>query len=340
MSKEMSSIIKDTAPKILVEIKKAKSILLHCHPSPDPDSVGSALAMKFAIEQLGGKATVIKGDSDIPEAFMHFPGAKDIVAKNFFEVDLKEFDLFIIVDTSSPGMISQLNTPIFPLPIRTIIIDHHSTNTSFADINLVDVPSPATAFILFQLFKEWQINFSPDISLNLFMGMYTDTGGFKYPPTDYRVFEAVAELVRIVPDYTKCIFIMENSEKKESIYFSALALNSIETFCNDHVVIAAVSQEALIQKGISIDAIGGGDGMANRLKSVIGWDIGIIMIEMEPNKVKVSMRSRDPEKYDVSAIASSLGGGGHRAAAGIKLSMPLDDAKKLVVSKVKELYNL
>jgi len=94
----------------------------------------------------------------------------------------------------------------------------------------------------------------------------------------------------------------------------------------------------LIEKGISIDAIGGGDGMANRLKSVIGWDIGIIMIEMEPNKIKVSMRSRDPEKYDVSILASSLGGGGHRAAAGIKLAMSLAEAKKSVVAKAEELY--
>ncbi len=339
MTTETSPLIKEKAPLVLAEIKKAKSILLHCHPSPDPDSVGSALAMKFAIEQLGKKATVIKGDSDIPQAFMHFPGAKDIVMKSFWDIDLKEFDLFIIIDSSSSGMISQLNTPVFPLAIRTIVVDHHATNKSFAEINLVDMSSPATAFILFQLFKEWNIQLTPDISLNLFMGMYTDTGGFKYPPTDYRVFEAVAELVRIVPDYTKCVFIMENSEKKESIYFSALALNSIETFCNDHVAIAAVSYDALVKKGIPVDAIGGGDGMANRLKSVIGWDIGIIIIEMEPNKIKVSMRSRDPEKYDVSKLASSLGGGGHRAAAGIKLSMSLEDAKKLVVSKAKELYN-
>ncbi len=339
MSYEISPLIKEKAHLILAEIKKANSILLHCHPSPDPDSVGSALAMKFAIEQLGKKATVIRGDSDIPEAFMHFPGAKDILMKSYSEIDLKDYDLFIILDSGSPGMISQLNTPIFPLPIHTIVIDHHVSNMSFSELNLVDVTAPATAFVLFQIFKEWNIQLTADIALNLFIGMYTDTGGFKYPPTDYRVFEAVAELVRIAPNYTKCVFIMENSEKKESLYFSALALNSIETFCNDHVVVAAVSYDAMIKKGIPVDAIGGGDGMANRLKSVIGWDIGIIIIELEPNKIKVSMRSRDPELYDVSRLATSLGGGGHRAAAGIKLAMSLEDAKKSVVSKAEELYN-
>ena len=102
----MTKTVEDAAPKILEAIKAARSILLHCHPSPDPDSVGSALAMKFALESMGKKATVIRGDSEIPQAFMHFPGAGDIVAKNFFEVDLAEFDLFIVLDSGSTNMIS------------------------------------------------------------------------------------------------------------------------------------------------------------------------------------------------------------------------------------------
>src|SRR4051812_38019854 len=104
---KVSATIKEQAPIILAEIKKAKSILLHCHPSPDPDSVGSALAMKFALEGLGKKVTVIKGDSDIPEAFNHFPGALEIMAKNFFEIDLSQFDIFIVQDSASIEMISR-----------------------------------------------------------------------------------------------------------------------------------------------------------------------------------------------------------------------------------------
>src|ERR1035437_6801700 len=110
----MTDIVKKEAPKILAAIKSANNILLHCHPSPDPDSVGSALAMKFALEQLGKKATVIKGDSVIPQAFMHFPGANDIVQKNFGEVDLKEFDLFISLDAGGLNMISSLRPIIIP----------------------------------------------------------------------------------------------------------------------------------------------------------------------------------------------------------------------------------
>ena len=89
----MTDTIKKYAPIIHSEVQKAKHILLHCHPSPDPDSVGSVLAMKLALEQLGKKVTLIKGDSEIPKAFA-FPSDETITQKSYPEVDLKDFDLF------------------------------------------------------------------------------------------------------------------------------------------------------------------------------------------------------------------------------------------------------
>jgi len=87
MSIEISSELKEKVPLILAEINKAESVLLYCHPSPDPDSVCSALAMKLVLQQLGKKTAIIKGDSEIPEAFMHFPGAKEIIMKSYWEID-------------------------------------------------------------------------------------------------------------------------------------------------------------------------------------------------------------------------------------------------------------
>jgi len=336
---DISPIIKEKSASILVEIKKAKSVLLHCHPSPDPDSVCSVLAMKSALEQLGVRATVIRGDStSISGGFTQFPGIETIVPQSFSEIDLKEFDLFIILDSGSPSMISYKNTPVFPLPIKTIAIDHHKSNQSYADINLVDVCS-STAFILFQLFMEWNITITRDIALNIFMGMYTDSGGFKYTPIDYRVFEACAVLVKIAPEYPEVIFHMENSNNKGSVYFEALALNSIEQFLNDTIAVASVSFKQLQEKSIAPEDTH--SEIPNKLKSVVGWNIGMVLTEREPRYITVSMRSRDVEKFDVSKLAAALGGGGHRAAAGIRFTdTSLDDAKKAIIAKAKELYGL
>jgi len=339
MLDDISPIIKEKAPFILAEIKKAKSILLHCHPLPDPDSTASVLAMKLVLEGMGKNVVAIRGDSTVPQAFMHFPGAKDIVGKKFGEVDLKDFDLFVILDTGSPQMVSAEPILAFPVPIRTINIDHHATNKSYADVNLVDVSSPAVGFILYQLFRLWKVDITHDIALNLFIAMYTDTGGFKYPPTDHRVISAAGELARIAPDYIESLFVMENSQAKEAIYFQALALSSIETFLSDSIAIAVVSNADLKAKNIPEECIRG-ISISNILKSVVGWNVGISMIERMPGEIKVSCRTRDAKLFDVSKLAAALGGGGHKAAAAATLRMPLADAKKLVVAKAKELYNL
>ncbi|OHA16433.1 MAG: hypothetical protein A3C79_02310 [Candidatus Taylorbacteria bacterium RIFCSPHIGHO2_02_FULL_45_28] len=339
MNADISPITKEKAPLILAEIKKATSVLLHCHPLPDPDSTGSAMAMKFALEQMGKKATVIQGDSAIPRAFQHFPGVLGIVKKKFSEVDLKDFDLFISIDSGSLNMISQEHPPNLPMPIETIVIDHHATNDQYGDINLVDVSAPAAAFILFQLFDMWDVSITYDMAVNLFMGIYTDTGGFKYAPTDYRVIGAAAELARLAPNFTEVIFSMENSRTKEALYFQAMALSSIETFLEDNIAIATVSYRNLVDKKIPEECIRG-ISISDILKSVVGWNVGISLIERQPHEIKVSLRTRDKDIFDVSRLAAVLGGGGHRAAAAAVLKMSMTDAKKLVVEKAKELYNL
>lgn len=340
MTSKISPIIKAQAHHILVEIKKAKSILLHCHPSPDPDSVSSALAMKFALENLGKKATVIKGDSDIPQAFMHFPGAKDIVQKNFFELDLKEFDLFIILDSSKLDRVSQLKPIVIPEHMTTVNIDHHATNDSFGDVNLVESKYPATSQILFDLFTLWGVDPSPEIAANLFMGIYTDTGGLKYRGVTVRTFEIGAQLVKTYPAFPELISDMENSNTPATLAFEGLALNSIETFLDGKLVIASVTFAAMKEKGIEHADIGT-SMISPLLRTVIGWDVDVALVEAEPGIIKVGLRTRDMDKYDVSKLAVALGGGGHKAAAGAILKVKdMNEAKKIVVAKVKELYNL
>lgn len=327
----MTKNVQEIAPQILEKVKNAKHVLLHCHPSPDPDSVGSALAMKFAIESLGKKATVIRGDSEIPQAFEKFPGIGDIVAKNYFEIDLSDFDLFIIQDSGSLDMISRKGEMHFPENLETIVIDHHVSNLKFAKLNLVDAAYPATCQILFDLFSEWGIAMNRNIAANLIVGMFTDTGGFKYASTTSDTFVAAAVCAKVAPDYTDIIFTMENSNTPQSILFRGLALNSIETFLSGHVAFASVTQKDIVSKGVRREDMQTG-AISSILKSVKGWDVGICAIEEEVGKFKLSFRTRDPEKFNVSEIAVALGGGGHKAAAGAVIEGTLEEVKEKVIA--------
>ena len=329
---------KEIVEKIKIEIDKAKSILLHCHPSPDPDSVGSSLAMKLALEQLGKKVTLIQGDSMVPEAF-EFPGVNTIVKKNFFEIDLKEFDLFIIQDSGSIDRVSEKGSVVFPDEFMTIVIDHHASNPGYGKINLILPNYPATAQILYDLFGELGVKIDHDIALNLFIGIYTDTGGFKYRESSPETLRIAAELAKIAPDYSKVMYIMENSRRKEGLIFESLALSSLKTYFNDEFAIVSVNYDDLQKNKILDEDIFTGY-ISSKIKSIKGVDFAGTFVEVQPNMVKISLRSGNPDKFDVSKLAVALGGGGHKSASGIKLKMDIPSAIEKVVNTIKELYNL
>jgi len=336
----MTEIVKKEAPKILAAIKAANNILLHCHPSPDSDSVGSALAMKFALEGMGKKATVIRGDSEIPQAFMHFPGADTIVPKNFFEVDLKEFDLFIVQDTSSFDRISSLGDMKISSSLPIIVIDHHISNQGFGTLlNLVDASYPATALILFDLFKLWNLEITSNIAANLFIGAYTDTGGFKYGGVTAGVLGVASELAKAYPLFPSLIATMENSRRPDEVISLGLMLSNTKTFLDGRLAIASISIAELASRNMAVGDLST-SWASSVLRSVIGWDIDACCVEVSPGTVKASFRTRDSEKYDLSKLANALGGGGHKAAAGATLTMPLPQAIEKIVATAKEIYNL
>lgn len=318
-------------------ITNSHHILLHLHPSPDADSAGSALAFYHYIKSIKKKVTLITGDSRLSLSLSHLPGSKQIVAKSYFDIDLNKFDLFIILDSSAPDQISKLAPVTFPSTMKTIVIDHHISNTGFGDINLIDVNSPATCQIVYRFFRDSHINITPKMAACLLAGIYTDTGGFKYPPTSTDTFDAAAHLAKIYPNFTQTIFEIENNDTPENLRFLGKILSQIETHFNNHVAIASLSLEDLRSVSLSPDNATG--GVANILKSVVGWNIAISMVEVETNKISVSFRTRNAKIYDVSKIALATGfGGGHRAASGATIPLSLPDAKKLVLNTIKKIY--
>lgn len=333
----MRQKIKDLAPQILDEIKKSNNILMHCHPSPDPDSVGSTLAFGYALEQLGKEFTIIYGDSPRNPIFECLPGFDKIIDKNFFEMDLSLFDLYIAMDSGGLNQISGKGEVVFPDTLKVINIDHHNSNPGYGDINLVEDSYIANGEIVYDLFKEWDIQITPEIAQCLFLSIYTDSGGFKYERTDRETFLKVSELAAIYPDFCKLVFKFENSNRPERIYLEGIALNNISTYFSNSVAFSIVGNNLLKEKKIIPQDIEKSE-IANQLKSVVGWNITVSLIEKEPNKVSVSFRSRDTSKYDVSKIAALLGGGGHKAAAGTSLLLSLQEAIEQVQAAIQKLH--
>jgi bifunctional oligoribonuclease and PAP phosphatase NrnA len=323
--------------KMLQLIQGASHILLNCHTGTDGDSVGSTLAMHLYLKSLGKRVTHISGDSDIPEYLKKLPHTDLIENKNWFDLDLKQFDLFIALDTGGLNQISKLSEVTIPNHLKTIVIDHHASNVGFGTIDYIEKDSISACQTLFWLFKKWGVEITKDMASLLFAGMYTDSGGFKYPLTSAKTFEAAAELVAINPEYSKPIFEMENTRLPEDIAFQALALNNIEHYFDDKVAVSIVTSQQIKKAGLAEKVPSGGE-IANLLKSVIGWEIGIYMIEKKPGTFSLSFRTRNADIYDLTKVTGLLGGGGHKAAAGAQIQKPLEEARKVLLEALENTY--
>ena len=333
----MSNKVKQFAPAIWKEIQKAKKILLCFHPSPDGDSIGSSLAMYHCLKNMGKDVTIIYGDSKFKDMYSFFPGIKEVLQKNYLEIDTTKYDLFITVDSANVEQISKMGDVGFPPNLQVINIDHHKSNKMYGHINLVLDNYPAAAQIVYELLTTLNIYINPEAAICLYLGLYTDTGGFKYPRTTADTLFIASELAKIAPDFPKYIFELENSFTPNQIKYLGLALSSIRSYFGGKVAISEISFDVLHESGIEprdTDKM----EISNILKSAVGWDIGIALTATEKNKCNVSLRTRDAVKYDLSKLALAIGGGGHSAAAGGTIFKPFTEAKKLLLEKIQEVY--
>lgn len=324
--------------KIYQQINKiidaSHNVLLCLHPNPDEDSVGSCLAMYWYLKSIGKKVTIISGDSPVPNRFESLPGFNNITEQKFLDIDLSNIDLFIILDAGGLNQITNHGPVIFPPHLNTITIDHHASNPYYGRVNLIDSNSPATCQLVYSYLTYVKTNISKEIAINLFVGIYGDTGGFKYERTTSVTFDIASHLAKIHPDFSEIIFSIENSNTPGNILYKGLALKNIKTYLGGNLAISTVSQNDLTKYNITPQDTEKSE-ISNYVKSVKGWNIAVSIAEIDKNICNLSLRTRDPKAYDVSKIAELLGGGGHAVAAGARVCKSVEDTKRDLIKAVK-----
>lgn len=328
---------KDIYQQIENTINSSKNILLCLHPGPDEDSIGSCLAMYWYLKGLGKNPTLISGDSELPSRFFSLPGFDQIIRKNYFQININQFDLQIILDAGGLNQISNLKPITFPPHLKTINIDHHSSNPAYAQINLIDIQSPATCQVVYEYFVARHYSITSQMAINLLIGIYGDTGGFKYAKTTATTFQIASRLASLYSDFSKIIFTIENSNTPGNLIYKGISLKNIKTYFNGNLALSVVRYQDLIKYKITPQDTEKSE-ISNYIKSVIGWNIAISLVEVEPGVCNLSFRTRDPKIFDVGKLASLLGGGGHPVASGTKIKKPVAQAVKLLLKTTKKVY--
>jgi phosphoesterase RecJ-like protein len=319
----------EESKKILEEVKKSKRVLINCHRGPDSDSVGSALALFRALEQMDKDVSIIC-PSDLPND-LRFLKDSDLVKRvNFTTFDFSKFDLFIILDSSTYGMVTGEKDSDKP-SINSVVIDHHFSNEKFGKINLVDPNKTSTGELLFRVFEDWEVEIDQDIAECLLTGIIGDTGSFQYQNVGQDTLRIAADLIGKGADKDKIIYnIYRNIDFKEVKMWGKFIEGMM---IEDNFVWAAISLATYKDFGEYSYAK---EDVANLFFPIVkGTDFGIVMVETSENVLSVSFRSRSD--FDVSGVAKEIGGGGHKPAAGARIEgLPFQEAVNKVLTVARK----
>lgn len=317
--------------KILEEIKKANKILINCHKNPDPDSVGSALAITQFVRSLGKEVriicpTKINGQFEFIEDFGSIEQNVD-----FNKINYKDYNLFIVLDSSSWDFASKMEEGNIP-PIKLIVIDHHTTNKTYGSINLVDKKLIAVAELIYLFFEDCGFEIDRKVASQLLMGIIGDSGVYRFPGTTAKTLEIAAKLISKGVDQNEIIKNLYFSVDFEEFKFWGKVMEEMEYDREFNFVWVAISNEIYKEFGGAKNYKE--DTATTFFQSIDKSDFGMVMIEEEKGHLNISLRSRTG--FDVSRIAVDLGGGGHRYAAGGGVKLPFDEAVKKVLEVARK----
>ncbi len=319
----------EESTKILEEIKKADRILVNCHRGPDSDSVGSALALFRVLEQMDKDVSIIC-PSDIPNDLKFLKDSELIKRVNFTTFDFSEYDLFIILDSSTYGLVTGEKDSDKP-SINSVVIDHHYSNEKFGKLNLIDPNMTSTGELLFNIFEDWEVDIDKDIAECLLTGIIGDTGSFQYQNVGEKTLRTAADLIGKGADKDKIIYnIYRNIDFKEVKMWGKFVESMM---IEDNFVWSAISLSTYKDFGEYPYAK---EDVANLFFPIVkDTDFGIVMVEISENVLSVSFRARSD--FDVSEIAKEVGGGGHKAAAGAKIEgLPYQEAVNKVLTVARK----
>jgi len=310
---------------ILRAIKDCKSIALIVHNNPDSDCIGSATALLIALRKMNKK--------------VHIFAPSSIASRLLFLLDDEWigntenlYDACIAVDVAEIGLMGDLKEKVYDKsPIRCCI-DHHTTNNGYADYSYVDPQAAAAGEIIYFFIKDYlKVDITVDIAMRLYAAIASDTGSFRYSNTTPRTHLVAAELLSRDFDAPAVMRTLFERKTASQLMLNAEVTSNLKFFMDGKICVAKVDKAMLSKYSMTFDDA---DDIASLPRSIAGVEVGIYIKIKDERECKVSLRSN--EYVDVSAIAKSLGGGGHIRAAGVTVNATAEETEDILLTSLKK----
>lgn len=290
-------------------LKDAETIAIGGHIRPDGDCVGSSVGLYQYIKDNYEDKRVDVYLEEIPETYQFLEAAQEI--HHEIPKDM-EYDLFICLDCGDQERLG-FSEPLFERAKHTFCIDHHVSNTGFAEDSYVVPDASSTSELVYNLMDYEKI--SLETANALYLGIVHDTGVFQYSCAAPSTFRMAANLLEKGVDAPSLIqdTYYEKTYAQNQILGRAL-LESI-LFMDGTCIATYITKKTMDFYGVDAKDL---EGIVSQLRVTKGVETAIFMYELEPRVYKVSLRSKN--MIDVSKIAKYFGGGGHKKAAGLTMA--------------------
>jgi len=303
------------------------------HTRPDGDAIGSAIALGSALRGTGCQVTILNQDG-VPDSLSFLPGCEKVLRPEDLPGGI-DVDVLVILDTGSHERAGDRALATFRGQPLVINIDHHDSNPGYGDINLIDVASPATGQIVFQLIDEMGWPLDAVARDNIFVAISTDTGSFRYPSTTAITYRIGADLIEAGADVGKLSQLLYESYPLRRIELLRELMKDMEIRDDGRVAFFKMPRSLVNKLNlVSTDT----EGLIDLIRSIDSVVVAVFFEEMEDGRIRISARSKDPA-IDVGALCSSFGGGGHKLAAGARMKGPLDRAVEIFTKAISDQFN-
>jgi len=309
------------------------NFILLGHIEPDGDCIGSLFALKWHLDKKEKKSIILL-EEDLRDEYSFLPiNDDDYLLFDDFSAD-STFDekIFIALDS---GDLERLGKGKELIGDSLLInIDHHIDNPEYGNLNYIKANAAATGEILYDLFNIEEQVLDIRVGSALATALIADTGAFRYQNTTSRVLKIMAKLIDSGVDVYQINKGLFGSYSYQSIKLKGLVLATLEISKNGLISWLKVDRNVLRKTGSELKDT---SGLVNYARDIKGVEVGIAFFEVDETTTRVGFRSNS--YCPVNKIAAFFGGGGHPRAAGCTISLPIDQAIKIVINKVKEYLN-
>lgn len=325
---------------ILERLRGDGKFLLVTHENPDGDAIGSLVGMHLTLQALGADSVMYQQADEFPPPYEYrnlldskdadsgavvHEAPADLAERTIVYLDCGAFDR---MDLDFVRAVRRQQT--------LINIDHHHSNDNYGDLNLVEDERSSTSEIVFTLVRDLGVELTAPIAEALYAGVVTDTGRFMYTNTAPETHEMAAELLRAGVQVRDAFVRLYEGLSAAKLLLMGRALSSLEQYDDGRLTIVSLTREDFIETGSEESFT---EGIIDEARKVQGSLVAAMYRELaEPGpkgRAKVSLRSKD-DRINVAAIAETLGGGGHKQAAGATTGSTLEEAVELIRAGIRE----